>query len=110
MTPYVNQRCGVGRKEESCRPGDLFYNHQMLEQIFRKNVQAELSIGVGAGVEELVVNRGVRERDKDRTAGGGVSRTRANDIWMRDAGNDGTRAARDGFVTSNGPWVPGGGP
>ena len=73
-------------------------------------MKAELFVGVRAGVEDLVVGRGVCDRDKDRAAGGGVSRTRANDIGVRDAGNDGSRAARDVFVTSNGLVVPGGGP
>jgi hypothetical protein len=48
-----------------------------------------------------VVIRGVRDRDKDRAACGGVSRTKVNDIGVRNAVDDGTRAERDGFVTSN---------
>jgi hypothetical protein len=106
----VHQRCGVGREEESSRPGDPFCCRLLLEHGLREDVQAELVVGVGAGVEDLVVNRGVRDRGKDRAAGGGVSRTRANDIGMRDAGDDGTRVERDVFVTSNGPQAPRGGP
>ena len=81
-----------------------------MEHRLREDVEAELFIGLGAGVEDLVVNRGARDRDKDRAAGEGVSRTRTNDIGVRDAGDDGTRAERDVFVTSNGPRVPGGDP
>ncbi len=73
-------------------------------------METELSVGVRAGVENLVVHRGVRDGDKNRAAGGGVSCTKANDKGLWDAVDDGTRTERNVLVTSNGPRVSGGGP
>ena len=73
-------------------------------------MEAELSVGVRAGVENLVVHRGVRDGDKNRAAGWGVSRTRANDKGLWGDVDDSTRTERNVLVTSNGPRVTGGGP
>ena len=102
--------CGVGGKEEGRRPGDPLRCRQLLEYRFGEEVEAEFSVGVRSGVKNLIVQRGVRDGDQDRAAGGGVSRARANDKGLWDAVDNGTWAERDVLVALNAPRVAGGGP
>ena len=103
----VDPRCGVGGKEEDRRPDDPCCCRKLLENIFGEDVEAELFVGVRAGVENVVVHRGDRDGDKNRAASGGVSRTKTSDKGLWYAVDDGIRTERNVYATSDGPRVAG---
>ena len=60
LTPFISGAVSEGKRKVAGQMTPIC-RRKLLEHILREDVQAELSVGVGAGVEDLMVNHGDRD-------------------------------------------------